>query len=120
MQKMKKQELQNRTEKFALRIITIGESLPDNLTGGIIAKQIIRAGTAVAENYRASCKAKSTAEYISKLHAVVEACEKTEFCLEMIIETNLIKENKIKDLQNEANELSSIFIATLKSLKKKG
>jgi four helix bundle protein len=87
------------------------------MTGKTIAQQMIRSGTSVAANYRATRRARSNAEFISKMHIVLEESDETQFWLEMIVESGLIEEKKIKNLQEEANELTSIFVKTLKSVK---
>ncbi len=58
---MTKDELKQRTKAYALRIIRLCESLPDNKTAEVIKRQLLRAGTSVGANYRAACRARSTA-----------------------------------------------------------
>lgn len=64
---MDKSELKNRTKKFALSIIKLVEELPNTKAGNSIGNQIIRSGTSIAANYRSACRARSSAEFISKL-----------------------------------------------------
>jgi four helix bundle protein len=116
---MDKEELKNRTKSFAIRILKLGNSLPNDISGRIIANQIIRSGTSVAANYRASCRSRSNAEFISKLGVVLEECDETRFWLEMIMETNMIEASKIKDLYEEADELNAIFYSSIKTAKRK-
>lgn len=72
---MNKEDLKSRTKQFALRIIKLVEELPNTKTGNVIGNQIIRSGTSVAANYRASCRARSTADFISKITIVEEEAE---------------------------------------------
>jgi hypothetical protein len=69
---MTSQELKLRTKKFALRIISFWEALPKDETSRTLGKQLLRSGTSVAANYRAVCRAKSTADFISKFGNVLE------------------------------------------------
>ena len=112
---MKKEELKLRTKKFALSIINLVEELPNTLTGRTIGNQIIRSGTSVAANYRAACRARSNADFISKITIVEEECDETLFWLELIVEANLLKKELLRDLIKEVDELTAIFTASGKT-----
>jgi four helix bundle protein len=112
---MKKEELKLRTKKFALTIINLVEELPNTLAGRTIGNQIIRSGTSVAANYRAACRARSNADFISKITIVEEECDETLFWLELIVEANLLKKEILIDLIKEADELTAIFTASGKT-----
>ena len=106
---MDRDELQERTKKFALRIIKLVEALPNTVTGRTIGYQLVKAGTSIGANYRAACRGRSKAEFNSKLHIVLEEADESAFWLELIIEANLLPENRIQSLLTEANELTAIF-----------
>ena len=74
---MNKDELKKRTKKFALMIISLVEDLPNTKAGYTIGNQIIRSGTSVAANYRSACRARSNADFISKITIVEEECDET-------------------------------------------
>ncbi len=112
---MSKEELQKRTKLFALRIIRLVESLPESKTAKTIGSQIIRSGTSVGANYRAACRAKSSADFINKLKIVEEEADETSYWLELLIESQTISEDKLKNLLKENNELIAIFVSILKS-----
>ena len=112
---MTKEELKKRTKQFALMIIKLVENLPDNKAGRTIGNQIIRSGTSVAANYRAACRARSIADFISKITTVEEECDETLFWLELISEANLIKKENLKDMIKESDELTAIFTASGKT-----
>ena len=114
---MTKEELKYRTKQFALMIIKLVEDLPNNRAGNTLGNQIIRSGTSVAANYRSACRARSHADFISKITVVEEECDGTLFWLEMILEANLLGMNRIEPLIKEANELTAIFTASGKSAK---
>ena len=82
------EELRQRTKAFALRIIKLSESMPKSQASYVIAKQVLRSGTSVAANYRAVCRARSRAEFISKLGVVVEEIDETLFWLELIVDAH--------------------------------
>ena len=77
-----------------------------------MGRQLLRAGTGAAANYRAVCRARSKAEFIAKIGVVVEESDETVFWLEMLVETNLVSPRKMEDLLREANELLAIFAAS--------
>jgi len=114
---MTKEELKDRTKQFALMIINLVEELPNNKAGNTIGYQLIRCGTSVAANYRSACRARSNADFISKITVVEEECDESLFWLEMILEANLMSMNRIETLINEANELTAIFTASGKTAK---
>lgn len=111
-------DLKQRTKSFSLRIIKLVESLPNSKTGDVIGKQILRSGTAVGANYRATCRARSQAEFISKIAVVEEEADETLFWLEILVESGVVKEPLLKSLMQEADELTAIFAASGKTAKK--
>ncbi len=114
---MDSNQLKNRTKKFALRIITLVESLPENKTTRVIGNQILRSGTSVGANYRAACRAKSTPDFINKLKIVEEEADETLYWLELLVEAKIVKEDRLLELMKENNELIAIFVSTIKSTK---
>jgi four helix bundle protein len=115
---MNNKELQIRTKKFALEIIRFVELLPNNRVGWTFTDQIIRSSTSVAANYRAVCRSKSDRDFINKIGTVIEEADETLFWLEMIEESKILKqESKILSLKHEANELTAIFVSSIKTIK---
>jgi len=112
---MTKEELKRRTKQFALRIMNLVEEIPHSKAGHTIGNQMIRSGTSIAANYRTACRARSDADFISKITIVEEECDETLFWLELLEEGNLMKNENVKSLQKEAGELTAIFTATGKS-----
>jgi len=112
---MTKEELKNRTKQFALMIIKLVDELPNTKAGNTIGNQIIRSGTSVAANYRAACRSRSNADFISKITIVEEECDESLFWLELIADSNLLKKERLSDLMKEADELTAIFTASGKT-----
>lgn len=108
-------ELKARTKRFALRVMTLVEVLPNTLKGRLIANQIMRSATSVGANYRGACRARSRAEFISKIGVVEEEADETAFWLELIIESKVRRAKQIAPLLDEANELVAIMAASRKS-----
>jgi four helix bundle protein len=116
---MTKYELKKRTKLFAIGIIKIVEEFPNSKAGCTIGNQIIRSGTSVAANYRAACRARSDADFISKITVVEEECDETLFWLELTEEAAIMDKEKILKLKNEANELTAIFTASGKTVRQR-
>ena len=114
---MNKVDLQKRTKQFNIDVIKVCETLPRNAAGFELAKQIIRSSGSVGANYRATQRAKSKADFIYKLEIVIEEADETMYWLEIMSETGLIDTNNATVLIKEANELVSIFVATVKTTK---
>jgi len=102
---------------YALRIIKLVRALPNTPDGRVIGNQLIRCGTSVGANYRAVCRARSTADFISKLGIVIEEADESAFWLELIIESGLMKKELLESLLGETNEIISIMVASVKSSK---
>jgi len=91
------------------------DALPHMIEDRAIAKQIIRSATSVAANYRAACRARSRAEFIAKIGIVEEEAVESYFWLELIIDSGLLTEDRIRPLLSEAGELVAIMAASRKS-----
>jgi four helix bundle protein len=109
---MNTQELKNRTKSFALRVINLVEALPKSIKGRAIANQLIRSGTSVAANYRAACRARSKAQFISKIGTVEEEADENALWMELIIEGKLLSERKVRNLHTEASEIVAIMASS--------
>ena len=110
-------ELRKLTKSFAIRVVNLFRSLPHAPDAQTLGKQLLRSGTSVAANYRAVCRARSKAEFISRMGVVLEEADETVFWLELLGETGVIREPRSKDLLKEANELVAIFGASLRTSK---
>lgn len=114
---MTKNELKIRTKQFNVAAIKICEQLPKNAAGFELAKQLIRSSGSVGSNYRAACRAKSTADFIYKIEIIIEEADESMYWLEVIVEAELLTSKIAEPLIKEANELVSIFVATVKTSK---
>ena len=92
--------------------------MPDNRDGRLIGNQIFRAGTSIAANYRAACRARSKAEFISKLSIVEEEADETLFWLEMMKEMEILPDSSLDYLIKESDEIISIVVASIKTTRK--
>ena len=112
---MTREDLTERTKKFAHRSVKLATALPETPLGKHIRGQLIRCSTSVAANYRATCLSQSKASFIAKLSIVLEEVDEAAFWLEFIMDENLLKKNLIEPLQKEAEELTKIFASSRKT-----
>lgn len=108
----KHHELRDRTKRFALRIIRMSEVMPNTRAANVIATQILRSATSITANYRAAGRSRSKAEFIAKIGVVVEEADETVCWLELLGESGIVPESKLRDLLAEANELLAVFAAS--------
>src|SRR5690349_4706488 len=106
----KRQDLKKRLKLYALRIIRLYESLPKTGAVHTITHQLLRSGTSPGAQYAEACRAKSNADFISKIEGALQELEESLYWLELLIEGSFVSENKLKPLSDETNELISIFV----------
>ena len=111
-------DLKQRTKAFALEVIKLISELPKTTVGFEIGKQLVRSGTSIGANYRSSQRGRSRAEFISKLAVVQEEADETVFWLELISESGISTEERIKPLHKEACELTAIFTTMIITAKR--
>ena len=115
---MNPDELKARTRAFALRVIRVAESLPETPTAKVIRNQLLRCGSSVGANYRAACRAKSRADFVSKMGIVEEEADETIYWMELLIDADIVKRARIADLLEEADQILSIVISSIKTAKR--
>jgi four helix bundle protein len=109
---MTEAELKQRTKQFALRVIKLIGALPPSNVARALGAQLVRSGTSVGANYRAACRGRSKAEFISKLGTVEEEADESAYWMELIIEAGLLPNERVGPLCQEANELTAIMAAS--------
>ena len=112
------EQIKFRTKHIGLKIIKLIDDLPNKPSAVAIAKQIVRSSTSIGANYRAACRAKSTADFINKLKIVEEETDETIYWLEILEESSLVRKDKLSDLMIETNEILSIIVASINTSRK--
>ncbi|HKS29553.1 MAG TPA: four helix bundle protein [Pyrinomonadaceae bacterium] len=111
-------DLQKRTKSFALRVIRMYVALPKTTEAQVIGKQVLRSGTSVGASYREAMRARSRAEFISKMECGLQELEETSYWLELLVDGGIIHEERLNDLRKEAEELIAILVSSVKTAKK--
>ena len=112
---MTEKEMKQRTKAFALRVIKLTITLSKDFVGRRLGDQLLRSGTSVAANYRAACRARSKADFISKLGIVEGEADESVLWMELLIEGGLVPGRRLEKLLDEANQLTAILVASRKT-----
>ena len=116
---MESSELRLRLKDFAIRIIKMVDCMPRTISSDAIARQIIRSGTSPSANYRAALLGKSDKDFLNKLKMVEEELDETLHWLEIIMETEMMKPERLEALHSECHELLKIIVSTIVTMRKK-
>ena len=113
------EDLKERTRRFALRIIRLYTSLPRTTEAQVIGKQVLRSGTSVGAHYREAQRAKSDADFISKIEGGLQELDETAYWLELLVEASIVPADKLPPLLAETDELIAIFVTIVTKVKKR-
>ncbi len=108
-------ELKRRTKRFGLDVIKLVESLPSTQAARVIGNQLLRPALSVGANYRAACRGRSKADFISKVGVTIEEADESQHWLEMLAEAGIVATDKLKALMQESDELVAILTASVKT-----
>jgi four helix bundle protein len=114
---MNEQQFRDRTRKVALAIIAFADELPRARSTDVIVGQLLRSATSIAANYRAACRARSTADMIAKLSVVEEEADETVFWLGMLVNARKAENKLCAPLINEGTEILAMTVASIKTLR---
>jgi len=118
MKEDKKRDLPVRTKAFALRIIRLYAMLPKTTEAQVLGRQLLRSGTSVGAHYREAMRARSTAEFISKVEGGLQELEETGYWLELLGEAGILREERLGELRQEVEELTAILVASVRTAKR--
>jgi four helix bundle protein len=113
-------DLKERTKAFALRVIRLYSALPGSTGAQVIGKQLLRSGISIGAHYREASRARSDAEFISKIGVALQELDETGYWLELLADGGIIEADKLAALIQETDELIAIFTAISLKVKGKG
>jgi len=114
---MTPEDMKRRTKEFGLRVLRLAASLPRNPVGDVVRRQLLRAGTGVGANYRAVCRSRSDADFLARMGVVEEEADEPLYWLEVLGESGLVKADRLAPLRGEAEEILSVVVASIKTVK---
>ncbi len=112
-------DLRLRTRAFAIRIVRLYTSLPKAAEAQVLGNQLLRSGTSVGAQYHEATRSRSNAEFISKIESGLQELEESIYWLNLLIDCGIVKKEKLSALCQEANELAAIFVASVRTVKKR-
>src|SRR5258708_24747293 len=112
-------ELQARTQRFATAVIKFCQRLPQDAATQKIVSQLLDSSGSTDSNYRATCRARSPDEFISKIGVAAEEADESKGWLQLLVASNLARIDDARDLIQESHELTAIFVASRKTAKRR-
>lgn len=110
-------DLRSRTKAFALRVISLYETLPRSGSAQVLGHQVLRSGTSVGANYREACRARSNAEFVSKVGDSLKELEETSYWLELLADSGAVIPKKLALLLDETSQLTAILTSIAKKVR---
>jgi four helix bundle protein len=117
MVEKKHRDMMLRTQRFALDVINLYSSLPKSTVAQVLGRQVLRSATSVGAHYREACRAKSRADFVSKIEGGLQELDETAYWLELLRDAKVSAADQIEPLTVETNELLSVFVTVVKSVK---
>jgi len=114
---MTSKELKERTKQFSLDVVVLISSLNKNMVSDVLGRQLLKSGTSVGANYRAACRSKSKPDFINKVAIVIKETDESQFWLELMVGSGIVKREPALKLWQQADELVRIMTATSKTAK---
>ncbi len=115
----KPEDLKSRTRRFALQVIRLYSSLPKETVAQVLGKQLLRSGTSVGAQYHEGTRARSNAEFISKVEGALQELEESIYWMEILVESGILSQRNVENLLKEADELAAILVASVKTVKER-
>jgi four helix bundle protein len=109
--------MKTRTKQYALGVIQLFASLNKDTVSQVLGRQLLRSGTSVGAHYREACRARSVAEFVSKMEGGLQELEETAYWLELLVDSKAVPEKRLALLQDESRQLTAIFVASIKTSK---
>jgi four helix bundle protein len=116
---MDRNEMQARVKAFAIQIVRLSESLPQNNAGWVLGKQLIKSGTSVGANYYEALRSSSQAHFVSIIEIALREASETKYWLEILSELSFVEPAKLNAAADECDQLIRILTATARTAKQR-
>jgi four helix bundle protein len=114
------EQLRMRTKRYASAIIRLYATLPTSRKEvQILGHQLLRSGTSVAAHAREASRARSDAEFCSKLDGALQEADESQLWLELLQEDCGIKTREVQELLSETHELIAIMVTMVGKTKRR-
>ena len=112
---MNPEDFKKRSKEYALQVIRLVESLPEDRVSRVLGNQLLRAGTSVGANYRAAARARSRADFVAKLGIVEEECDESLYWMDLLVDAGRIAPDRVAALITEGDEIVAITVVSIKT-----
>src|SRR5688572_18923492 len=112
-----REELAKRTTRFAVAITRFYISLPQSAVFHVLGRQLLKSGTSVGAHYREAYRAKSNADFISKIEGALQELDETAYWLDVLQEAGLVDAGQTSALKSETNQLIAILVSVVRRVK---
>jgi four helix bundle protein len=112
------QDLGIRTRKYAVRIVRLYVSLPKTTEAQVFGKQLLRSGTSVGAHIAESRRGKSRADFANKIDGALQELDESIYWMNLLADTGIVKETKLRDLLDESEQLISILVTMANRIRK--
>ena len=113
-------DLRIRLKKFSLRILRLYDSLPRYGAPQVVGRQLARSGTSPGAQHREACRAKSNADFVSKIEGALQELDESSYWLDILSEGNYVPRRRLVPLQQETDELIAILVTIVRKVKRQG
>jgi four helix bundle protein len=107
--------LADRTRAFARNVVLLCRDLPSSREGRLIGDQLFRCGTSVGANYRAACRARSRADFVSKMGIVEEEADESLFWFELLSDLAIHRSSRLTVLMVEADRILAMVVSSIRT-----
>jgi len=114
---MTPEEMKRRTKEFGLRVFRLASALPRNRFSDLLARQLVRCATSVGANYRSACRSRSDGDFLARMGIVEEEADEVLYWMEVIRDARLMAARRIGPLEQEGEELLSMVVASIRTVK---
>jgi four helix bundle protein len=111
-------DFKERAFQFGIRRVRLVESLPKSMPAQTIGRQLVRAGTSVGANHRAAVRARSRADFVSKMGIVEEESDEALYWIDVLVELGFVSAKRVEELRHEANEIIAITVSSIKTARR--
>jgi four helix bundle protein len=112
-------DLRLRLKDYGLRVLRLYDSLPRYGSAQIVGRQIARSGTSPGAHYREACRAKSDADFISKIEGALQELDETDYWIEMLSDGGYVRSEQLQPLKSETDELIAILVTIVRKVKQR-
>src|SRR4030095_4691905 len=112
-----KRNLQNRLRNYGLRMLRLYDSLPRYGSAQVIGRQLARSGTSPGAQYREANRAKSNADFVSKVEGALQELDESSYWLDLLVDGEYVPSEKLEPLRKETNELIAILVTIVRKVK---